>query len=63
MCISTLLFLFFFSNVYTFFSALHLSNLPAVGKGFPDPIHIGSALHFQVEIGQDSVESHGEKMP
>lgn len=50
---------FFFPNIYTFFSALHLLHLCAVGKGFPDPLCVGSALHFQMEIDQDSVESHG----
>lgn len=50
-----------FFNVYTFSSALHLSHLRAVVKGFPDPLHVGSTLHFQMEIGQNSVVSHGRE--
>lgn len=55
--------LYFFPNVCTFSSALCLSHLRAVGKGFPDPLRVGSALHFQMEIGQNGVESHGGENP
>lgn len=51
----------FFSNAYTFSSALHMcmSHVHAAGKGFPYAPRVGSTLHFQMEIGQNNVESRG----
>lgn len=54
---------FFFQCLHFFqcFTHVRVTHVHVAGKGFPDALHVGSALHFQMELGQNNVESHGGK--
>lgn len=64
---TTRLFLYpcIFSQRLHFFQCFTLATyVHAAGKRFPGALHVGSTLHFQMEMRQNNVESHGrENLP